>query len=210
MERTNSATILVGLAEEINAHEDARRACEVKGVMHAIRIGQLLQEAKSVTAHGRFMSWVESNTKVSQRMAQHYMTIAGDERIVEMVEREYETVSHLTVRKAIELAGRHKREEKLVERIKTKWAEAAEHRRNLAHCLGEAREQHFKGEDEAFTAWMRQAGLGKTIAERAPELLDRDYDDEAWLEAMLTDIASGSYALVSADPRAGGADHADG
>jgi hypothetical protein len=188
-EQTNSAAVLVGLAAEINAHADAQRACEIKGVMHALRIGQLLQEAKKITPHGRFMAWVKKNTSVSQRMAQHYLSIAGDERIVEMIEHEYETVSHLTVRKAVELAGKHKRKEKAFERLKAKWDEAAGTRREFARALGECREQHFKGKDEEFKSWLiENAGVGEETAKRVPALLDRAYDDEAWTAAMLVDI----------------------
>ncbi|MCA1444707.1 DUF3102 domain-containing protein [Ensifer sp. IC4062] len=198
--QTNSAAVLAGLAEEINAHADAQRACEMKGLMHVIRIGELLHEAKKVTPHGGFMAWVKANTKVSQRMAQMYMQIAADERVVGMIEHEYETVSHLTFRKAVELAGRHRREEKLVERCKTKWAEAAEHRREFVRRLGEVRERGFKGADEAFTSWLiEKAGIGRITAERAPRLLDRDYDDEAWVEAMLDDIEASEAERATSD-----------
>jgi hypothetical protein len=53
--RSNSSTVLDDLAKEINEHDDAKRACEVKGVMHGIKIGQLLIEAKKVTPHGKFI-----------------------------------------------------------------------------------------------------------------------------------------------------------
>ncbi len=92
----NSAVVLADLAQEINQHNKSKRACEVKGIMHVIRMGELLIEAKKVAPHGTFRDWVNENTTVSQRMAQMYMTIAGDERIVDQVAREYETVSHLS------------------------------------------------------------------------------------------------------------------
>ena len=53
----NSAVVLTDLAQEINQHDKSRRACEVKGVMHAIRMGELLIEAKKVAPHGAFRAW---------------------------------------------------------------------------------------------------------------------------------------------------------
>jgi spore coat protein CotH len=190
-EMSNSSTVLDDFAKEINEHDDAKRACEVKGMIHTIKIGQLLVEAKKVTPHGKFILWVKQNTRVTQRMAQMYMQIAGDEKIVEMAEREYETVSHLTISKAVELAGKHKREQEVFERCKAAVAKSEETNRDFVRDLGECRDQHFKGQDAQFTTWLiENTDVGKITAERAPELLDREYDREAWLQAMLNDIAS--------------------
>ncbi len=94
--KSNSAPVLADLAQEINQHDKSRRACEVKGMMHGLRMGELLIEAKKVAPHGTFRAWVSENTTISQRMAQIYMTVARDERIAEMWVDEYETVSHLS------------------------------------------------------------------------------------------------------------------
>ncbi len=188
---SNTAVVLADLAKEINEHEDAVDACRVKGLMHAIRIGQLLLEAKKVTPHGDFIPWVKAATKVSQRQAQRYMAIAGDEALVKAVESEYDTVSHLTLRKAVELAGKARREQRMIEKLLAKLAEAETIRREFARCLGEMREQLFKGEDAAFSAWLvEKAGVGRATAQRAPELLDQAYDDEAWTLVFMEDIVA--------------------
>ena len=59
---SNSDVVLDDLAKEINEHDQARRAAEVKGMMHFIKIGELLNEAKKVVPHGQFMDWVKGNT----------------------------------------------------------------------------------------------------------------------------------------------------
>jgi hypothetical protein len=194
--RSNSSTVLDDLAKEINEHDDAKRACEVKGVMHGIKIGQLLIEAKKVTPHGKFIPWVKQNTRVTQRMAQMYMRIADDEKLVKVVERGYETISHLTISQAVELAGKHKREQEAFERCKAAIAKGEEINRDFVRALGEARKQHFSGKDAEFTIWLiENADVGKITAERAPELLDREYDREAW-------FASYIIALLLSWPRA--------
>ena len=194
---SNTAAVLADLAKEINEHEDAADACLAKGLMHSIRIGQLLIEAKKVTPHGGFIPWVKANTKVSQRQAQRYMAIAGDEALVEEVETECDAVSHLTLRKAVELAGKARREQRMIEKLLAKLAEAETIRRRLARCLGEVREQHFKGEDAAFSAWLvDKPGIGKATARRAPELLDQAYDDEAWTLVFMEDVVEMVEALA--------------
>jgi transposase len=100
--RSNSRRVVDDLAKEINERDAAWRACEVKGVMHAIKVGQLLIEAKKVKPHGESNPLGEAEHRVTQLMAQMYMKIAGDTKIVETAEREYETVSHCDNRKAFQ------------------------------------------------------------------------------------------------------------
>lgn len=189
--QTNSDAVLGDFAKRINEHVEAKRACEAKTVMHAVRVGQLLIEAKAIAPHGKFMPWVKANIAVSQREAQRYMMIASDEYFVEAVEREYDTVSHLTIRKAVALAGRAKRMQKAFDQLKAKLSAAGETRRDFAKALSECRAQHFDGKAADFTAFLiKQCGIGRTTAERAPALLDQDYSDEAWLQVMLDDIGA--------------------
>ena len=108
MTKSNSQPLLADLAQEINEHDKAKRACEVKGVMHFMKMGELLIEAKKIVPHGKFSAWVKENISVTPRTAQMYMRIAQDDRITESFIREYETVSHLTINKAVELSRQHK------------------------------------------------------------------------------------------------------
>ena len=161
--------------------------------MHAIRMGELLIEAKKVAPHGTFRAWIKDNTSVSQRMAQMYMKIAGDERIVEMIVREYETVSHLTLTQAVKLAQQHKAVETLVKEIKVIWKRVQADQREVANGLTEVHKS-FEGNDEKFKKWMVEAvGYSQNLAETTVGLVGKDYDDEAWLDALLEDLEAGNF-----------------
>jgi hypothetical protein len=184
---TNSAAVLTSLAREITEHEQAHHACGVKSVMHACRIGQLLLEVKEVAPHGGFLDWLKANTNVTPRMCQLYMTIAQDHRLIERIEREYETVSHLTIAKAVKLARQNKALDEVAENLNEAWTKLTESQHQMAGELAEAR-QTFTDERD-FENWMVKAvGLSETFAQRIPELLAREYDDEAWLGAMLAEL----------------------
>ena len=190
----NSTIVLADLAQEINQHDKSRRACEVKGIMHTIRMGELLIEAKKVAPHGTFRAWVKENTSVSQRMAQMYMKIAGDRRIVEMITHEYETVSHLTITQAVKLVRQHKARDALIEEIKVINKRRQDNQREMAKLLAEARES-FEGANETFKKWMVEAvGFSQDFAETVAGLVGKEYDDEAWLDALLTDILAGHWS----------------
>ena len=190
---SNSAIVLTDLAQEINQHEKSRRACEVKGIMHAIRMGELLIEAKKVAPHGTFRAWVEANTSVSQRMAQMYMKVAGDRRIVDMIAHEYETVSHLTLTQAVKLAQQHKAVETLVKEIKVIWKRVQADQREVANGLTEVHKS-FEGNNEKFKKWMVEAvGYSKSLAETTAVLVGQEYDAEAWTDAILTDLEAGNF-----------------
>lgn len=46
-----------------------------KAVMHAITVGRMLTEAKTLLDHGQFIPWIAENTTVSERDAQRYMNL---------------------------------------------------------------------------------------------------------------------------------------
>ena len=182
---SNSAQALAD--QEINKHDKARRACKVKGVMHACRIGQLLIEAKKITPHGGFLDWLKANTAVTPRMCQMYMAIARDHHITEQFEREYETVSHLTIAKAVKLAREHQSLEQHAAKLNELWTERRGHQERMAEALAEM-QRHFET-DETFKRWMVKAiGFSSTFAEKIPELLANEYADEAWTDVPLADL----------------------
>ena len=189
---SNSDVVLDDLAKEINEHDQARRAAEVKGVMHALKIGELLMEAKRVVPHGKFIDWVKANTSVSQRMAQMYMTIAQDERITVRFITEYETVSHLTINKAVKLAREHERVEKYREKQVARIVElenaSKTNLEKFAAGLAVIRST-FKedGGDGAFKSWLIEHEFSKPFANEIPDLLDADVDF-AFTEAFLADL----------------------
>ena len=149
---SNSAQALADLAQEINEHDEARRACEVKGVMHACRIGQLLIEAKKITPHGGFLDWLKASTAVTPRMCQMYMAIARDRDFTEQLEHEYETVSHLTIAKAVKLAREHQSLEQHAATINELWTERRGHQERMAEALAEM-QRHFETDETSNTGW---------------------------------------------------------
>jgi hypothetical protein len=71
------------LAEEINAeHHEFRRTFKAT-YRSALRVGDLLNEAKKVAGHGNWKAWVEENCEFSIRTAQVYMQIANNRELVE-------------------------------------------------------------------------------------------------------------------------------
>lgn len=66
---------LAGLASEIN--EEHRRCEEAlrSGLAHALRAGELLEEAKRHVNHGEWGAWLAENFEGSERTAQAYMKV---------------------------------------------------------------------------------------------------------------------------------------
>jgi hypothetical protein len=201
---SNSDAVLSDLAREIEENEKSRRACEVKGLMHGMRIGQLLIEAKKVVPHGGFLDWVKGNTSVTPRMCQIYMKVAKNPRLQWAVEHQYETVSHLTLNQAVKLARQPKaREDKardqMARQIAAKWEASTETRKSFVRCLGEIRvamADEGSGDDE-FKSWLTENGVAREVlAEKIPDLIDRQADDDAWTVAMFADLV----AMLEARP----------
>jgi hypothetical protein len=69
---------------------------------------QLLIEAKSRVRHGHWLAWLKENISVTPRMAQNYMRIAEGWQAIEV---KCETVSHLTVRQALNVLAEPEAEE---------------------------------------------------------------------------------------------------
>lgn len=184
---SNSGPVLASLAKEINEHDKARRACEIKGVMHACRIGQVLAKAKKIVPHGGFIEWLKANTTVTPRMCQMYMAIARDRRLTDQIEHEYETVSHLTIAKAVNLARQHKTLDEAAEYINKSWAKMTENQKQMASILGEFQSSFDDAGD--FKSWVKECkGFSEAFAETIPGLLANEYDNDAWTDAMLANI----------------------
>jgi hypothetical protein len=141
-----------------------------------------------------------------------YMRVARSPRLQNLIESEYETVSHLTLTKAIQLDRQPKSRETaaikaMVKEIQKKWDRHLEDRREFVRCLGEVRES-FKdnGGDEAFKSWLPDnAPVSIPFAQKIPGLLDNvEYDDDAWTRSMLDDIIADMDALSAL--RAAGCD----
>lgn len=80
------------LAYEINREHQLCSDAMGDAVQHAIRVGELLIEAKAKCQHGEWLGWVEANCNFTDRTAQRYMRIAWRR---EEVESNATRVSHL-------------------------------------------------------------------------------------------------------------------
>lgn len=76
LQRRERAISLTDLAASISEeHEQAERALR-DGLLHAIRAGELLLEAKREVAHGEWESWLQANVPFQPRRARAYMQLA--------------------------------------------------------------------------------------------------------------------------------------
>ena len=68
-------------------------------VNHAIRLGELLLQAKKAVGHGEFSRWLEENCHIKTRQAQRYMKVARRRECFENPNASRAT--HLTLRAAL-------------------------------------------------------------------------------------------------------------
>lgn len=73
---TQSASI-IAIADQIKAEHKAVELDLRSSIAHAIRCGELLNEAKASLSHGAFTDWIAGNFKFSSTAARGYMRLAG-------------------------------------------------------------------------------------------------------------------------------------
>lgn len=73
---TTRARDLDALAHEINRQQQFADDHFRTSLQHALRVGQLLLEAKDQVGHGEWLTWLVANTSVSDRTARGYMQLA--------------------------------------------------------------------------------------------------------------------------------------
>lgn|GEM_PF-1857670 len=94
-----NAEELPDLAAKINAtvkaaDENANAACE-----QAMQAGELLRQAKTLVAHGDWITWLTENCEVKPRTAQVYMRLSSV--VPTLQDSNAQRVAHLPVREAI-------------------------------------------------------------------------------------------------------------
>jgi len=92
------------LAEQINAEHQKWEAAARDALGHALKVGELLIEAKAQVTHGEWGAWVDENCAFSQRTAQLYMQVARE------IEKSA-TVADLTLSDAAKLLAAPKADE---------------------------------------------------------------------------------------------------
>ena len=75
---SNVAPVLDDLAERINEEHREVESVFKTAVDHALKVGELLLEAKEAAPHGGWLPWVEANCSFSKRTAQAYMRLARE------------------------------------------------------------------------------------------------------------------------------------
>lgn len=68
---------LVTLAEEIRNEHQACLSTMRQGVEHALKVGELLVQARELVKHGEWEEWVRTNCNFTSRHAWNYMQIAS-------------------------------------------------------------------------------------------------------------------------------------
>jgi hypothetical protein len=61
--------------QEINRLHQDLQALAMQSLDHAIRIGELLSKVKTQLPHGRWIPWLNSNVKFSERTARNYISV---------------------------------------------------------------------------------------------------------------------------------------
>jgi hypothetical protein len=71
----------------------------------AIKVGDMLIEAKSIVAHGHFLKWIETNCNgMSDKTAERYMKLAENKaKLSEIKKEKFDTMSNLTLNEAIRI-----------------------------------------------------------------------------------------------------------
>ncbi len=104
----NPKPTLTQLAEEINQKHYEAEASLTAGLIHAVRAGELLTQAKAQCKHGDWIPWLEDNFVGSVRNAQAYMRVV-DRR--EEIESKSAGLANLGFEEALQLTAEPKDEE---------------------------------------------------------------------------------------------------
>ena len=94
-----SAAVLADLATLINTEHSAAQSAYGSALEHALRVGELLTQAKTQCAHGAWLPWLSENCpEIAERTAQAYMRLHRErDRLPKSA-----TVADLTVRGSLE------------------------------------------------------------------------------------------------------------
>ena len=96
---SNLQPVLDDLAYRINDEHGQVEAAFGQAVDHALKVGELLHEAKSAVLHGEWLPWLEANCRFSKRTAQTYMRLANE--LPKLEPEKAQRVAHLPFRQAI-------------------------------------------------------------------------------------------------------------
>ena len=104
------------LAKQINDHlkemEETTNRVKQTVLQQALRLGELLLQAKAKIGHGPFGKWIERKTDLSERSAQRYMQLKeGWPKIEAWLKDNSATVADLSLRKAEQIIAPKKQDD---------------------------------------------------------------------------------------------------
>ena len=99
VERSGKGVPLASLVERINEEHRACEAAVAATLLHAIRCGELLIEAKAGVAQGSWLAWLAANFEASEDTAQVYMRLARHK--AELIEEDAERARFSSIRTAL-------------------------------------------------------------------------------------------------------------
>ena len=76
MDLVTTSSSLADLAARIRVEQENARLAFRTGIEHALRVGELLLEAKEKVNHGHWSHWLHAHCDLSERTAQGYMRLA--------------------------------------------------------------------------------------------------------------------------------------
>ena len=98
-------THLPTLASQINAEHEACEKSARSAIVHAMRAGELLIEAKAQVEHGQWLPWLQDNFSGSARTSQTYIRVA---RHRGELESNTQTSAHLSIDAAVRMLASSK------------------------------------------------------------------------------------------------------
>ena len=155
--------VIRSLAEQIKAEHVAVREAAQRGIMHALKCGDLLLEAKAKVDHGQWLPWLENECGgISERMAQRYMRVARHRL---EIEAKSDSVSDLTLTGALKIVGREDEPPPTLIVANTKGRHRSTESLALIKCAREKIREPFGDRAKIVdNAWIRHEERGAWVA----------------------------------------------
>ena len=169
------------LAAEIRYEVEQADASMRDAVVHAIRAGDLLLEAKAMTGHGKWLRWVKANLAFDARTAQMYMRVAKHRE-------DAKRLSHLGISGVLKELARRK---DIAERTAAVEEQLAQERERL--LLGSATDEQLTLRDLDLSPEIERLLVGWLEAVPVP-FVDEGIED-GQLEQEYTELVALEHGL---------------
>jgi hypothetical protein len=179
-----SASTLADLAARIKAEQDLFISAARTSAEHAMRVGDLLIEAKKLVKHGEWLPWLAQHCDMSESLAQRYMRLA---RARTEIEAKTDNCTDLSILSAMKLLAAPLDEEESEEDSESDKAGSAASGRTAKNHTGSRGRRRTKGPIKAEPAQTSSQELAEEEAaeERAIEILVEHLDREVLEELII-------------------------